>query len=80
MGFGPARPPMMEDVEEVIARDIKNAEGHGATAEVPLPFLRSLYRVPLVPARLRYMRGASTVVGLALAAILLGLVWAWTAA
>ncbi|WEX88515.1 hypothetical protein PZN02_001003 [Sinorhizobium garamanticum] len=80
MGFGPARPPMMEDVEEVIARDIKNAEGHGATSEVPLPFLRKLYRAPLVPGKLRHMRGATAIVGLGLLAILFGLIWAWTAA
>ncbi|MBP1887205.1 hypothetical protein [Sinorhizobium mexicanum] len=77
MGFGPARPPMMEDVEEVIARDIKSAEGHGETSEVPLPFLRNLYRVPLVSGKLQHMRRA--VVGLGLLAILFGLIWAWTA-
>ncbi|WFU47706.1 hypothetical protein [Sinorhizobium terangae] len=71
---------MMEDVEEVIARDIKHAEGHGATSEVPLPFLRKLYRVPLAPGRLRHMRGATAIVGLALLAVLFGLIWGWTAA
>ena len=40
MAFGPARPPMMEDVAEVIAKDVKEAEGHTPTSEVPLAFLR----------------------------------------
>ncbi|MGD9477886.1 UNVERIFIED_ORG: hypothetical protein LHK14_06040 [Roseateles sp. XES5] len=40
MAFGPARPPMMEDVAEVIAKDVKEAEGHTPTSEVPLAFLK----------------------------------------
>ncbi len=40
MAFGPARPPMMEDVAEVIARDVKEGEGHTPTSEVPLAFLK----------------------------------------
>ena len=40
MGFGPARPPMTEDVEEVIAKDIKSVETKGQTSEVPLAFSR----------------------------------------
>ncbi len=40
MAFGPARPPMMEDVAEVIARDVKEGEGHTPTSEVPLTFLK----------------------------------------
>ncbi|CAK7259189.1 hypothetical protein KYK30_00865 [Shinella yambaruensis] len=40
MAFGPARPPMMEDVAEVIAKDVKEGEGHTPTSEVPLAFLR----------------------------------------
>ncbi|WP_411033903.1 hypothetical protein [Shinella sp. BYT-45] len=31
---------MMEDVAEVIAKDVKEAEGHTPTSEVPLAFLR----------------------------------------
>ncbi|MCP8896750.1 hypothetical protein KYK29_17630 [Shinella daejeonensis] len=40
MAFGPARPPMMEDVAEVIAKEVKEGEGHRPTSEVPLAFLR----------------------------------------
>ena len=40
MAFGPARPPMMEDVAEVIAKDVKEGEGHTPPAEVPVAFLR----------------------------------------
>jgi len=40
MAFGPARPPIMEDVAEVIAKDVKEGEGHMPTSEVPLAFLR----------------------------------------
>ncbi len=53
MPFGPGRSPLTEDVAEVIAKDIKQAEGHGATSEVPMPFLRSLYRLPLIPNPIR---------------------------
>ncbi|KOF14476.1 hypothetical protein AC244_26910 [Ensifer adhaerens] len=53
MTFGPSRPPLTEDVAEVIVRDIKQAEGHGATSEVPMPFLKSLYRLPLMPSPIR---------------------------
>ncbi len=38
MGFGPARPPVTEDVAEVIAKDIKSGEGRGLTSEVPMAF------------------------------------------
>ncbi|MDQ0318404.1 hypothetical protein QO002_000542 [Pararhizobium capsulatum DSM 1112] len=38
MGFGPARPPVTEDVAGVIVKDIKSGEGHSATSEVPLAF------------------------------------------
>lgn len=48
MAFGPARPPMMEDVAEVIARDVKEGEGHGSPSEAPLAFLkRGATRRPL---------------------------------
>ena len=40
MAFGPARPPMMEDVAEVIAKDVKEGEGHTPPSEVPLAFLK----------------------------------------
>jgi hypothetical protein len=40
MAFGPARPPITEDVAEVIAKDVKEGEGHTPTSEVPLAFLR----------------------------------------
>jgi hypothetical protein len=51
MTWGVNRPPLTEDAAEAIAKDIKHAEGHGATSEVPLSFLKSLYRLPLDPAR-----------------------------
>ena len=38
MGFGPARPPVTEDVAGVIVKDIKSGEGKGPTSEVPLAF------------------------------------------
>ncbi|WP_457581933.1 hypothetical protein [Ensifer canadensis] len=53
MTFGPSRSPLTEDVAEVIAKDIKQAEGHGATSEVPMPFLKSLYRLPLMTRPMR---------------------------
>ncbi|WP_314092548.1 hypothetical protein [Shinella sp. M31] len=40
MAFGPARPPITEDVADVIAKDVKQGEGHTPTSEVPLAFLR----------------------------------------
>ena len=40
MAFGPARPPITEDVAEVIVKDVKEGEGHTPTSEVPLAFLR----------------------------------------
>lgn len=40
MAFGPARPPLTEDVAEVIAKEVKEGEGHTPTSEVPLAFLR----------------------------------------
>lgn len=40
MAFGPARPPMTEDVAEVIAKEVKEGEGHTPTSEVPLAFLK----------------------------------------
>lgn len=40
MAFGPARPPITEDVAGVIAKDVKEGEGHTPTSEVPIAFLR----------------------------------------
>ena len=40
MAFGPARPPITEDVADVIAKDVKQGEGHTPTSEVPIAFLR----------------------------------------
>jgi hypothetical protein len=40
MAFGPARPPITEDVADVIAKDVKEGEGHKPTSEVPLAFLK----------------------------------------
>ncbi|MGH6782948.1 MAG: hypothetical protein ACREB5_12700 [Sphingomonadaceae bacterium] len=51
MTSGVNRPPLTEDAAEVVAKDIKHAEGHGTTSEVPMSFLKSLYRLPLDPAR-----------------------------
>lgn len=51
MTSGVNRPPLTEDAAEVVAKDIKQAEGHGATSEVPMSFLKSLYRLPLEPGR-----------------------------
>ncbi|WP_077962788.1 hypothetical protein [Ensifer adhaerens] len=51
MTSGVNRPPLSEDAAEAIAKDIKQGEGHGATSEVPMSFLRSLYRSPLDPER-----------------------------
>lgn len=51
MTSGVNRPPLSEDAAEAVARDIKHAEGHGATSEVPMSFLKSLYHLPLDPGR-----------------------------
>ena len=40
MAFGPARPPILEDVADVIAREVKEGEGHTPPSEVPLAFLK----------------------------------------
>ena len=40
MVFGPSRPPITEDVAEVIAKDVKEAEGHTPTSETPIAFVR----------------------------------------
>lgn len=51
MTWGLNRPPLTEDAAEAVAKDIKHSEGHGATSEVPLSFLKSLSRLPLGPVR-----------------------------
>lgn len=73
MPFGPGRSPLTEDVAEVIAKDIKQAEGHGATSEVPMPFLRSLYRLPLMPNPIR--KKHVWLVVAVIAAALLAILW-----
>jgi hypothetical protein len=40
MAFGPARPPITEDVAEVIIKDVKGGEGRTPTSEVPIAFIR----------------------------------------
>ncbi|WP_245424233.1 hypothetical protein [Sinorhizobium sp. BJ1] len=77
MGFGPVRAPFMEDVAELIAREIKSAEGHGATSEVPMSFLQRSYRIPIHSARLRRERLGVASYAAAVAAIALVLAWAW---
>ncbi|MEI2300085.1 hypothetical protein [Ensifer sp. MJa1] len=54
MTSGLNRPPLTEDAAEAVARDIKHAEGHSGTSEVPMSFLKSLYRMPLDPARRKH--------------------------
>jgi hypothetical protein len=39
MVFGPSRPPITEDVAEVIAKDVKQGEGHSETSESPIAFV-----------------------------------------
>ncbi|MBZ7923963.1 hypothetical protein AB4Z34_20830 [Ensifer sp. 2YAB10] len=51
MTWGVNRPPLSEDAAEAVAKDIKHAEGHGATSEVPMSFLKSLYHLPMAPGR-----------------------------
>ena len=40
MVFGPSRPPITEDVADVIARDMKESEGHTPPSETPIAFIR----------------------------------------
>lgn len=40
MVFGPSRPPITEDVAEVIAKDVMEGEGHTPTSETPIAFVR----------------------------------------
>lgn len=40
MVFGPSRPPITEDVAKVIARDIREREGHSPPSETPIDFIR----------------------------------------
>ncbi|OCP34559.1 hypothetical protein BC360_10690 [Ensifer sp. LC163] len=73
MPFGPGRSPLTEDVAEVIAKDIKQAEGHSATSEVPMPFLKSLYHLPLITSPIRKTHACLMfgVAAIGLAAVLL---------
>lgn len=77
MGFGPARPPITEDVAEVIAKDIKSGEGNEPTSEVPLAFQTG--RRPVDPETLDQARKQMTMFGIfagAVLTILLGVWWA----
>ncbi|MCV3736416.1 hypothetical protein OCK02_09385 [Rhizobium sp. TRM96647] len=40
MVFGLSRPPITEDVADVIARDMKESEGHTPPSETPIAFIR----------------------------------------
>jgi len=40
MVFGPSRPPITEDVAEVIAKDISAREGNSPPSETPIDFVR----------------------------------------
>ncbi|WP_112809488.1 hypothetical protein [Ensifer sp.] len=73
MTWGLNRPPLTEDAAEAIAKDIKHSEGHGATSEVPLSFLQSLYRLPMGQAR----RTHTGLVVLAIIVVVLAL-FLWT--
>lgn len=77
MGFGPARPPITEDVAEVIVKDIKSGEGKEPTSEVPLAFQTG--RAPVDPAALDQARKQMAIFGIfavAVLAMLLGVWWA----
>ncbi|HEV7308640.1 hypothetical protein [Ensifer sp.] len=54
MTSGVNRPPLSEEAAEAIAKDIKQGEGHGATSEVPMSFLKGLYHSPLAPERRKH--------------------------
>ncbi len=78
MGFGPARPPITEDVAEVIAKDMsKSGEGKEPTSEVPLAFQTG--RRPVDPETLDQARKQMTMFGvfaIGVLAVLLGVWWA----
>ncbi|MDR6755232.1 hypothetical protein J2Y48_000505 [Mycoplana sp. BE70] len=40
MVFGPSRPPITEDVAEVITKDLMEGEGHTPTSETPIAFVK----------------------------------------
>lgn len=75
MGFGPARPPIMEDVAEVIAKDIKSGEGKEPTSEVPLAFQTD--RRPADPESLDQARRQMTMFGIFAVAVLAVLLAVW---
>ncbi|MBW9063220.1 hypothetical protein JNB71_07805 [Rhizobium herbae] len=78
MGFGPARPPITEDVAEVIAKDIKSGEGKEPTSEVPLAFQTG--RRPVDPETLDQARKQMTMFGIFAIAVLAVLLAVWWAA
>ncbi|CAN7282811.1 hypothetical protein LJR255_001345 [Pararhizobium sp. LjRoot255] len=75
MGFGPARPPITEDVAEVIAKDIKSGEGREPTSEVPLAFQTA--RRPVDPESLDQARKQMTMFGIFAVAVLAILLVVW---
>lgn len=78
MVFGPARPPVTEDVAEVIAKDIKSEEGHGATSEIPLAFIPG--RKPADPALLGETRKQMMMVITFAVGVLIVLIAVWALA
>lgn len=74
MVFGPSRPPIMKDVAEVIAKDVKEGEGHTPTSETPIAFIRQKIDPTVavdMDARVRWMLLGVLVAMLVLVAILL---------
>jgi len=69
MGFGPARPPVTEDVAEVIAKDIQSGIGKGLTSEVPLAFQTGAH-APINPEALNQTRKKLIIFGVIVAAVL----------
>lgn len=78
MAFGPARPPITEDVAEVIAKDIKSGEGRQPTSEVPLAFQPG--RRAVDPVALDQARKQMTMFGIFAVAVLAMLLAVWWAA
>ncbi|MEK1931891.1 MAG: hypothetical protein AAAC47_19345, partial [Pararhizobium sp.] len=76
--FGPARPPITEDVAEVIAKDIKSGEGKEPTSEVPLAFQTG--RRPVDPATLDQARKQMMMFGVFAVGVLVMLLVVWWAA
>jgi hypothetical protein len=72
MGFGPARPPVTEDIAGVIVKDIKSGEGKGATSEVPMAFQTGA-RAPIDPVALKTTRTKLIMFGGIIVAVLIAL-------